>query len=108
MYVSARNETPTPHACLFSVFCVQMLSKFEIGTLVTREFVPYKSDESGFYRDMCLRVGKVRCATPFAWCASRAAACLECWCGRRRGRAFSLVAFRSRYSARVRPPKRVL
>lgn len=37
----------------------QMLPKFEIGTLLTREFVPYKSDESGFYRDMCQRVGKV-------------------------------------------------
>lgn len=37
----------------------QMLPKFEIGTLLTREFVPYKSDESGFYRDMCQRVGQV-------------------------------------------------
>ncbi|CAN0490767.1 unnamed protein product, partial [Hapterophycus canaliculatus] len=34
-----------------------MLPKFEIGTLVSREFTPYKSDESGFYRDMCKRVG---------------------------------------------------
>ena len=41
-----------------------MLPKFEIGTLLTREFVPYKGDESGFYRDMCLRVGKVRSPPP--------------------------------------------
>ncbi|CAN0453592.1 unnamed protein product, partial [Ectocarpus sp. 8 AP-2014] len=27
----------------------KMLPKFEIGTLVSREFTPYKSDESGFY-----------------------------------------------------------
>ena len=31
---------------------------------MTREFVPYKGDESGFYRDMCLRVGKVRSPPP--------------------------------------------
>ncbi|CAN0087396.1 unnamed protein product, partial [Laminaria digitata] len=36
----------------------KMLPKFAIGTLLTREFTPYKADESGFYRDMCLRVGK--------------------------------------------------
>ncbi|CAM9122099.1 unnamed protein product [Sphacelaria rigidula] len=36
----------------------KMLPKFEIGSLVTREFVPYKGDESGFYREMCQRVGK--------------------------------------------------
>lgn len=36
-----------------------MLPKFQIGTLVSREFTPYKRDESGFYRDMCQRVGKV-------------------------------------------------
>ena len=35
-----------------------MLPKFEIGTLVSREFVPYKADESGFYREMCKRVGQ--------------------------------------------------
>jgi len=38
---------------------VQMLPKFEIGTLVSREFTPYKADESGFYREMCKRVGQV-------------------------------------------------
>lgn len=36
-----------------------MLPKFEIGTLVSREFPPYKGDESGFYRELCERVGKV-------------------------------------------------
>lgn len=35
-----------------------MLPKFEIGTLVSREFAPYKADESGFYREMCKRVGQ--------------------------------------------------
>lgn len=46
------------------LFSVQLLPKFEIGTLLTREFTPYKADESGFYRDMCLRVGKVRSPPP--------------------------------------------
>ncbi|CAB1113975.1 unnamed protein product [Ectocarpus sp. CCAP 1310/34] len=36
----------------------KMLPKFEIGTLVSREFTPYKRDESGFYREMCTRVGQ--------------------------------------------------
>ncbi|CAN0463392.1 unnamed protein product [Ectocarpus sp. 12 AP-2014] len=36
----------------------KMLPKFEIGTLVSREFTPYKRDESGFYREMCKRVGQ--------------------------------------------------
>lgn len=49
---------------VFFFFLVQLLPKFEIGTLLTREFTPYKADESGFYRDMCLRVGKVRSPPP--------------------------------------------
>lgn len=46
-----------PRASVFSV-PLQMLPKFEIGTLVSREFVPYKADESGFYLEMCKRVGQ--------------------------------------------------
>ena len=47
---------------------LQMLPKFEIGTLVSREFVPYKADESGFYREMCKRVGQASRgrSTPFS------------------------------------------
>lgn len=44
-----------------------MLPKFEIGTLVSREFVPYKADESGFYREMCKRVGQAS----RGWCSTR-------------------------------------
>ena len=37
-----------------------MLPKFEIGRAVSKEFVTYKDDESGFYSEMCRRVGQVR------------------------------------------------
>ncbi|CAM9489195.1 unnamed protein product [Choristocarpus tenellus] len=35
----------------------KMLPKFEIGTLTTREFSPYKPD-TGMYKECCKRVGK--------------------------------------------------
>ncbi|CAM9556494.1 unnamed protein product [Ascophyllum nodosum] len=36
----------------------KMLPKFEIGRAVSKEFVTYKDDESGFYSEMCRRVGQ--------------------------------------------------
>ena len=56
-FVSCFDVSCWSDSC-FSLHCRQMLPKFEIGTLVSREFVPYKADESGFYREMCKRVGQ--------------------------------------------------